>query len=127
MAKIVLGMVSSHGPLLITPPEQWTGRIEADRRNPALFFRNRTYQFDALVEARAGENLEPELALDVRQQRFAACREMIEALMEATSSVRPRTARESQRPLPWRSPTIIRASVAPTPATPNWRCISSTG
>ena len=36
MAKIVLGMAASHGPLLATPPEQWEGRVEADRRNPAL-------------------------------------------------------------------------------------------
>ena len=92
MAKIVLGMVSSHGPLLITPPEQWTGRIEADRRNPALFFRNRTYQFDALVEARAGENLEPELALDVRQQRFAACQNAIAELQRVYAEVRPDVA-----------------------------------
>ena len=32
MAKIVLGMGASHGPLLATPPEQWGGRVEADRR-----------------------------------------------------------------------------------------------
>jgi len=30
MAKIVLGMGASHGPLLATPPEQWGGRVEAD-------------------------------------------------------------------------------------------------
>ena len=29
MAKIVLGMGASHGPLLATPPEQWGGRVEA--------------------------------------------------------------------------------------------------
>ena len=89
MAKIVLGMVSSHGPLLITPPELWTGRIEADRRNPALFYRGKTYGFDALVEARASENLEPELALEVRQHRFDACQKAIAEMGRAYAEVRP--------------------------------------
>ena len=89
MAKIVLGMVSSHGPLLITPPEQWTGRIEADPRTPALFFRQKTYRFDALVEARAAENIELQLALEIRQQRFTACQNAIAEMRRVFTEVRP--------------------------------------
>ena len=92
MAKIVLGMVSSHGPLLITPPDQWTGRIEADRRNPALFYRGKTYNLDGLTAARAGENLEPQLALAVREERFASCQNSISELRRVFAEVKPDVA-----------------------------------
>ena len=36
MAKNVLGIATSHGPLLSTPPEQWGERVKADRANPAV-------------------------------------------------------------------------------------------
>ena len=57
MARIVLGMAASHGPLLATPPEQWDQRVEADKRNPALIYRDGTFKFDELARLRAGENL----------------------------------------------------------------------
>src|SRR5262249_37167214 len=56
MAKIVLGMAASHGPLLATPPEQWDQRVEADRRNPALVYRDGTFKFDDLAKLRSKEN-----------------------------------------------------------------------
>src|SRR5712691_9477016 len=56
MAKIVLGMGASHGPLLGTPPELWGGRVEADRRNPALVYRDGTFKFDELAKLRAKEH-----------------------------------------------------------------------
>ena len=65
MAKIVLGMGASHGPLLATPPEQWGGRVEADRRNPALAYRDGTFKFDELAKLRAKENLERQIELPV--------------------------------------------------------------
>ena len=58
MAEIVLGMGSSHGPMLTTPPEQWHLRAEDDRKNPAHHFRNRTWTYDTLLAERAGEGLE---------------------------------------------------------------------
>ena len=50
MAKIVLGMWTTHGPTLGTTAEQWPNRIEADkkRRHP---FRKKEYSFDELVRA----------------------------------------------------------------------------
>jgi len=61
MAKIVLGMGASHGPLLATPPEQWDQRVEADRRNPALAYRDGTFKFEELAKLRAGERLEEQI------------------------------------------------------------------
>ena len=43
MADVVLGIGSSHGPLLSTPPEQWELRAKADRENAHHWYRGRTY------------------------------------------------------------------------------------
>jgi hypothetical protein len=48
MAKIVLGVGTTHGPLLATPPEAWDGRARVDRANPELAFRDGTYDFPQL-------------------------------------------------------------------------------
>src|SRR5687767_1433295 len=67
MAKIVLGMATSHGPLLSTPPEQWGERAKADRVNPALWFRGQPYKYDALEALRTDEKLDPKWELAERQ------------------------------------------------------------
>ena len=66
MARIVLGIGTSHGPLLSTPPEEWSQRAEADRRNPHLYFRGRPYTFEELQEARTAERFENEITLEKR-------------------------------------------------------------
>ena len=53
MAEIVLGIGSSHGPLLSTPPEQWDLRAKADRENKKHWFRGKTYDFEGLMKERA--------------------------------------------------------------------------
>jgi len=50
MAEIVLGIGSSHGPLLSTPAEQWDLRAKADRANKSHWYRGKTYDFDALLK-----------------------------------------------------------------------------
>jgi len=50
MAEIVLGMGSSHGPLLSTPPEQWDLRAGADRANKNHWYRGKTYDYEALLK-----------------------------------------------------------------------------
>ena len=52
MAEIALGIGTSHGPQLSTPPEEWGQRAAADRRNPALAFRGADYSFDELSQLR---------------------------------------------------------------------------
>ena len=46
MAEIVLGIGSSHGPLLSTPPEQWDLRAKADKENKSHWYRGRTYDYE---------------------------------------------------------------------------------
>ena len=89
MAKIVLGMATSHGPLLSTPPEQWGERVKADRANPALWFRGTPYKFDALETLRSAEKLEQKSDLAERQARYARCRKALEAMAATFEKVSP--------------------------------------
>ena len=92
MAKIVLGMGASHGPLLATPPEQWGGRVEADRRNPALAYRDGTFKFDELAKLRAKENLEQQIELPVKQKRYDACQRAMAEMARVFKEVKPDVA-----------------------------------
>jgi hypothetical protein len=92
MAKIVLGMAASHGPLLGTPPEQWEGRVEADRRNPALVYRDGTFKFEELAKLRARENLEEQIKLPVKQKRYEACQRALAEMARVFEEARPDVA-----------------------------------
>lgn len=88
MADIVLGLASSHGPMLSTPPEQWGLRVAADRNNPAHWYRGRQYGFEALARLRAGEGLRDQITPEVWQARHTACRRAIGRLAEIFEAAR---------------------------------------
>ena len=88
MAEIVLGMGSSHGPLLSTPPEQWDLRAKADRENKQHWYRGKTYDFPTLLAERA-PGFASQVGLDVRQARHAQCRRAMEALAKKFKEVAP--------------------------------------
>lgn len=88
MAEIVLGLASSHGPMLSTPPQQWGLRVAADRSNPAHWFRGRQYSFNDLAQLRAEENLSAQITEQVWAQRHAACRRAIAQLADIYQSAR---------------------------------------
>ena len=92
MARIVLGLATSHSPMLSTPWEQWGGRVEADRRNDALRFRGGSYSFDQLVGMRRDEGLAREITPDKWQARFAACQEAIGSLAGIFADAAPDVA-----------------------------------
>ena len=73
MADVVLGIGSSHGPLLSTPPEQWDLRAKADRENKNHWFRGKTYDYPALLQERA-PGFAQEIGLEKRHERFVQCR-----------------------------------------------------
>jgi hypothetical protein len=79
MAKVVLGIGSSHGPMLSTPPDLWHLRGDADRKNPRHFFRGQAYDFAKLLAAR-----QPGFASAItpaeRQKRFDACQRALDRL-----------------------------------------------
>src|SRR5262249_609108 len=52
VARITLGLGTSHGPMLSVAPEIWPERVNADRVNPQHFYKAKTYRFDELVGLR---------------------------------------------------------------------------
>ncbi len=89
MARIVLGIGSSHGPMLTTPPEQWGLRAEDDRKNPEHHYRNRTWTFDELNAERAGEGFADQLTPEVTRERFDRCQAAIAELSRVFAETRP--------------------------------------
>ena len=71
MAEIVLGIGSSHGPLLSTPPEQWDLRAQADRENKKHWYRGKTYDYETLLRERA-PGFAAEVTVESRRERFHA-------------------------------------------------------
>ena len=80
VARIVLGLGCSHGPMLSIAPEYWPDRVLADRANPQHFYNGKTYTFDQLAELRRGENLVEQAKPDCRQKRWACCQKAITKL-----------------------------------------------
>jgi len=89
MAKIVLGMGSSHGPQLQIPPSEWSLRVTADRRNPQLWYQGRTFSFPELVEERTDQHLERELTPELAEARWASCQRAIAHLGATLDRVAP--------------------------------------
>src|SRR5437588_5180787 len=88
MAEIVLGIGSSHGPLLSTPPEQWDLRARADRENKRHWFRGKTYDFETLLKER-DPGFADQTTVEVRRERHAQCRRAMEALSRKFHEVEP--------------------------------------
>src|SRR5262245_62020541 len=88
MADIVLGIGSSHGPLLSTPPEQWDLRARADRENKEHPFRGKTYDYDSLLKERA-PGFAKEICLEVKRERYERCQQALEMLGEKFRAVSP--------------------------------------
>jgi hypothetical protein len=86
MARIALGIGTSHAPQLTLPPAEWGRRAAADRRSPALAYRGGDHTFDGLRRVRArsfADQLEP----GRQAERHRRCRAAIDEL--------GRTVRES--------------------------------
>ena len=79
MAEIVLGIGSSHGPLLSTPPEQWDLRAQADRENKRHWFRGKTYDYETLLKERA-PGFAQEVAIESRRANHLRCRQAMQVL-----------------------------------------------
>ena len=92
MAKIVLGLGTSHGPMLSTPWEKWDGRVAADKQNAAHPFKGGTYSFDELVKLRRGENLATEITPEKWQTRSAACASALQELADRFAAAAPDVA-----------------------------------
>lgn len=79
MAKIVLGIGTSHGPMLSTPPAQWDLRAGADRANKNHAYQGELMDFAALKALRS-EDFSHAASLPERQLRFERCQTALDEL-----------------------------------------------
>lgn len=92
MAKIALGLATSHGPQLLTPPQYWSLREEVDRKNAALHFRGHTYTFDQLESLRRGDGIAENASAQARQAHFDRCQVAMAKLVEVYARAKPDVA-----------------------------------
>ncbi len=90
MAKIVLGIGVSHGPMLDCEPELWTSSFRvADENNSILWFRKQHLSYNELVELRASEDLESRQTVEETTKRLAACRIAEDEIKRVYDEVNP--------------------------------------
>ncbi len=87
MAEVVLGIGTSHGPMLVTETETWGLRVPADKANMHAW-KGGTWSFDDLVSARADERLAEQATKSVWDERQAACQANIEKLADIFEEAR---------------------------------------
>ncbi len=91
MAKIVLGIGTSHGPLLSTPPDMWNLRAHWDR-SQIHPFQGRGFTYDALVDERKAENIAAQITPEERRRRFDSCQTAIARLGQVWADAKPDVA-----------------------------------
>jgi 3-O-methylgallate 3,4-dioxygenase len=81
MAKIVLGIGTSHGPMLVTETEAWDLRIPADKAAMHAW-RGSRWSFDQLVAERIDEGFAAQITDPVKKERHAQSQAAIETLAD---------------------------------------------
>lgn len=89
MAKIVLGIGSSHSPQLATPPELWQAKGDRSRTSSNHWYGGQTYSFDELIEARREFHFERECTEEKFRTRYDACQKAIGHLAKILNRVAP--------------------------------------
>jgi hypothetical protein len=92
MARITIGLATSHGPMLSVPWQHWTERVPADRTNPRHWYQGRTYTFDQMVEVHKPDHLEDQLTPEVFVERHARCQRAIRELGDIYFAAMPDVA-----------------------------------
>ena len=92
MAKIVLGLGTSHGPQLLTPPQHWSLREAADRKNTALHFGGQVYSFDQLAQHRQGLGIAQNASAQARAAHFERCQTAMARIAEIYAQAQPDVA-----------------------------------
>ena len=88
MAKIVIGIGTSHGPMLVTETEAWELRVPADKAamHP---WKGRRWSFDELIDARADEGFAAQITDRVKKERHARSQAAIEVLADRFAAAKP--------------------------------------
>ena len=89
MARIVLGIGSSHTPMLNLTAQQWQHRAAADYANSELNMSDgRRLSYEALLAER-GPRYEADIALDVLSRKELACQAALDKLGDALAEANP--------------------------------------
>jgi len=90
MANIVLGIGCAHAPQLHTPVELWQSHAQRDTEDGAPFwYKGERVNYDALLAARANQNLAEQLELPICKDRVARSHEAINRLSDIFAEVQP--------------------------------------
>lgn len=87
MAKIVLGIGTSHGPMLVTGTEQWAARLAFDK-SVSHAWQGKAWTFDELVKARAHENISAKITKDAMEAHNARCQSALDELARLFAEAR---------------------------------------
>ncbi|MEJ0024032.1 MAG: protocatechuate 3,4-dioxygenase [Alphaproteobacteria bacterium] len=82
MAEIVLGIGTSHGPMLTTPADKWDLRVPSDHASKH-YFRGKVWSYDQLIDLRRAENLGAQATEEMWRVRHDACHRAINRLADA--------------------------------------------
>src|ERR1700748_2974689 len=89
MARIVLGVGTSHTPMLNLTAQQWSHRASIDYDNPKLVMPDgRKVTYPQLLEER-GPRFQDDIAMDVLQRKERACQEALDRLGGAIAQAAP--------------------------------------
>jgi hypothetical protein len=89
MTKVVLGIGTSHSPMLSTTPDQWPKHVERDLVNSQLWaWDGKPHKYEELVEM-ADPSVKNELGMDKWWERYNACQAAIEKVGEIIADVSP--------------------------------------
>jgi hypothetical protein len=89
MARIVLGMGSSHTPLLSLPVEEWSHRATADYNNPGLNLSDGRLITYAELEAEVGQKYNDEATVDVFREKARLCDAALDRLADELEAAAP--------------------------------------
>ena len=89
MARIVLGLASSHGPQLEIPPTRWREQGERGRAQAEHRFRGESYSFPELRELRKDDHFERYCTEDAFAAHFERCQAAIGHLAKTLTAAHP--------------------------------------
>ena len=92
MARVMLGMAVPHSGMLGKPPEVWLEDGLRDHENKMLWFRNKHWKYEDLVEARKDHGIKAFLTLEERLSRHARTAKALEELRRVYQAHKPDVA-----------------------------------
>ena len=89
MARIVLGLGSSHSPLLTLPAEEWAHRAAADYANPQLNLSDGRLVTYGELQAEVGDRYEDVVSVEALQRKARLCQAALERVADALEAAAP--------------------------------------